>query len=179
MLKELIQSLNQAKAEVQAMEVKVEKELKKALATVHAEHGFDSVDSFIRAVKKASGEVGAKSRKAANRAFPRAKRAKITAAVRATVKNLVQAGKSGAEIAAAAGISAASVQNVKKALGLVKTAEKKRPRKARAKKKAPSAAAKRQAAPKSRKKRPAPKKAAARAQAPAPAPAEATAAPSA
>jgi len=69
--------------------------------------------------------------------YQRPKRAKITAAVRATVKNLVKAGKSGAQIAKAAGISSASVQNIKKALGLVKTA-KKAPRKAKAKPKAPA-----------------------------------------
>jgi len=161
MLKELIQSLNQAKAEVKAMEAKVERELKEALATIHSQHGFDSVDSFIQAVKKASRDVEAKGRKAADRAFPRAKRTQITAAIRATVKNLVAAGKSGAEIAEAAGISSASVQNIKKALGLVRTAEKKGPGKARAKKKAAPAAAKRKAAPKRRRTRSAPKKTAA------------------
>jgi hypothetical protein len=167
MLKELIKSLNDTKAHVEALEARVEKGLKKTLATIHAEHGFDSVESFIKAVKTASKEAESKGRKAANRAFPAAKRAKITAAVRATVKNLVQAGKSGAEIAKAVGISSASVQNVKKALGLVKTA-KKAPGKAKAKKKV--AAAKAKVAPRARKKRAAPKKAVPAAPAPAPAP---------
>ena len=176
MLKELIKSLNDAKAQVETLEQKVEKGLKEALATVHAEHGFDSVDSFIKAVKKASSEAEAKGRKAANRAFPRAKRSKITAAVRATVRNLVKAGKSGAEIATAVGISSASVQNVKKALGLVKTA-KKAPRKAKAKKKAAHASAKAKIASKPRKKRAAPKKAVAATPAPAEAPPEASAGP--
>jgi copper homeostasis protein CutC len=175
MLKELIKSLNDTKAQVEALEAKVEKGLKEALTTIHAEHGFDSVDSFIKAVKKASLEAETKGRKAANRAFPRAKRAKITAAVRATVKNLVKAGKSGAEIAKAAGISSASVQNVKKALGLVKTAKKTSP----AKPKVARQPAKRAAAPKARKKRVAAKKAPAADAASAPAPTESPAAPSA
>jgi hypothetical protein len=169
MLKELIKSLNETKAEVEALEAKVERGLKKTLATIHAEHGFDSVDSFIRAVKKASAEAGTKGRAAANRAFPKAKRAKITAAVRATVKNLVQAGKSGAEIAKAAGISSASVQNVKKALGLVKT-PKQTPGKVKPKKKASAGPVKAKAAPKPRKKRAAPKQAAPAVAAPVPAP---------
>jgi copper homeostasis protein CutC len=158
MLKELIQSLNDTKAQVEALEAKVEKGLKKTLATIHSEYGFDSVQTFVKAVKKASRDAETKGRKAAKRVLPKAKRAKITAAVRATVKNLVKAGKSGAQIAKAAGISSASVQNIKKALGLVKTA-KKAPRKAKAKPKAPRAPAKRKVALKARKKRAAPKKA--------------------
>jgi DNA-binding CsgD family transcriptional regulator len=50
----------------------------------------------------------------------RRKRATITDATRAEVKTMVEAGKTGAEIAAALGISPPSVQNIKKALGLVK-----------------------------------------------------------
>lgn len=171
MLQELIKSLNETKAHVAALEAKVEKGLKKTLATIHAEHGFDSVDGFIKAVKKASQEAESRGWKAADRAFPKAKRAKIDAAVRATVKNLVKAGKSGAEIAKAVGISSASVQNVKKALGLVKTAKK------APKAKAVRKAAKSAAAPKARKKRAAGKKPAPAA--PTPAPAESPAAPTA
>jgi hypothetical protein len=173
MLKELIKSLNDTKAHVEALEAKVEKGLKKALATIHADHGFDSVDSFIKAVKNASHEAETKGRKAVNRALPRAKRAEITAAVRATVRNLVKAGKSGAEIAKAAGISSASVQNVKKALGLVKKGKKaSQPKVARK-------PAKHAAAPKARKKRAAAKKAHSAAPEPAPAPTEASGASSA
>ena len=43
------------------------------------------------------------------------------AATRARVKKLVQAGKSGSQIAKAVGISLPSVHNIKKALGLVKS----------------------------------------------------------
>jgi len=177
MLKGLIKSLNNTKAKVEKLEAKVEKGLKEALATVHAEYGFDSVESFIKAVEKASKQAGAKGRKAVNRAVPRAKRAKITAAIRKTVKDLVKAGKSGAEIARAAGISSASVQNIKKALGLVRTGKKKAPRTAKAKKKA--SPAKRKITPKARKKRRAPKKAVSAAPVPAPAAAEPATAPSA
>ncbi len=51
----------------------------------------------------------------------RRKRAVITDETRAEVKRLVEAGKTGAEIAQALGISLPSVQNIKKALGLVKS----------------------------------------------------------
>ena len=44
----------------------------------------------------------------------------ITAETKAKVKALTEAGKTGAEIAAAVGISVPSVQNIKKELGLTK-----------------------------------------------------------
>jgi len=44
----------------------------------------------------------------------------INDATRATVKKLVEAGKTGAQIAKEVRISLPSVQNIKKALGLVK-----------------------------------------------------------
>lgn len=62
-------------------------------------------------VKVAGGKGGKKVRKA---------RTPITDETRAAVKKLVEDGKTGAEIAKELGISAPSVQNVKKALGLVK-----------------------------------------------------------
>jgi hypothetical protein len=164
MVKELIKALKETKAEVELLEAKIAKELKTTLAKIHRDHGFDSVDSFVKAVKEASKEAEASGRKAGKAVLRRAKRAKITADVRALVKKLAQAGKTGADIAVAAGISLPSVQNIKKALGLVKTKKKAAPK---AKPKAPRAPAKRKAP----KKRTAPKKAAPVA-APAPAPTE-------
>ena len=51
----------------------------------------------------------------------RRRRAKITNETRTQVKKLVEAGKTGAEIAKTVGISLPSVQNIKKALGLVQS----------------------------------------------------------
>ena len=50
----------------------------------------------------------------------RRNRAVITDETRAQVKKLIKAGKTGREIAKAVGVSMASVNNLKKALGLVK-----------------------------------------------------------
>ena len=71
------------------------------------------------------GRRGGKSKtaKAANAksaSTKRRKRATITDEIRAEVKKLVGAGKTGGEIARSVGISLPSVQNVKKALGLVR-----------------------------------------------------------
>jgi hypothetical protein len=82
------------------------------------------------------------------------KRAVITDSVRAKVKALLKAGKSGSQVAKAVGISLPSVQNIKKAFGLVK-AQKKAPPKTK-RRRAPSKPA---VAPKVQKKRAAPKKA--------------------
>lgn len=63
----------------------------------------------MAAVAKVQGKQAKKS-----------KRAVINAEVRAEVKKLVESGRTGAEIAKAVGISLPSVQNIKKALGLVR-----------------------------------------------------------
>lgn len=100
------------------------------LASLPADYGFKDVDSFVKALKRAVGgakKVGrpAKSAAAAPKA-PKAKkgkkgkRARITPEVKDQVKAAVSAGKTGAEIAKALGISLPSVQNIKKEFGLVK-----------------------------------------------------------
>ena len=102
------------------------------LAALPASFGFESVAAFVKAVRAAAGgkpvkrRKARKARKAAGKPKKQAKkkktrtRAKITDATRADVKKMVEAKKTGAEIAKALGISLPSVQNIKKALGLVK-----------------------------------------------------------
>jgi hypothetical protein len=121
-----IQKLEAAKAKIAAKIAVLEKKMSafraKQLAALPAKHGFDSLASFIKALKGAAGgkrkgaKVGGKKRR---------KRAVITAATRAEVKKLVGAGKTGAAIAKSVGISLPSVQNIKKALGLVQARKKK------------------------------------------------------
>lgn len=65
---------------------------------------------------KAAADKAPKAEKGGKR---RRKRAKITDETRAKVKELVQAGKTGADIAKTLGISLPSVQNIKSAAGLV------------------------------------------------------------
>jgi hypothetical protein len=74
---------------------------------------------------KAKGKPGRKPKSETAAKAPKAKagkgkRAKITDEIKAQVKALAEAGKTGQEIAKALGISAPSVQNIKKAFGLVK-----------------------------------------------------------
>lgn len=143
-----ISKLEANKAKVAKLEKAIASKLSKELASLPAAYGFDSLNAFIRAFRKASpGKApgGAGSTKRTRR-----KRAVITEAVRLRVKKLVGAGQPGSKIAKAVGISLPSVQNIKKALGLVKArkAEKAKPRKAAKKRPARKAPAPKPAAPK-------------------------------
>lgn len=115
MVTDKIKELEATRAKLAALESSVKDELNKELAALPAHYGFDNLAKFLKAVKAAAGSkpkaVGA----------PKAKRtrAKITDEMRAQVKALVEQGKTGAEIAKEVGISLPSVQNIKKALGLV------------------------------------------------------------
>jgi DNA invertase Pin-like site-specific DNA recombinase len=120
MITKKLQELEATKAKVAGLEKAIAAELNRELAALPAQFGFSNVQSFIKAVKAAaSGRGGAKA-KAAPGAKKRRARAVITDATRAQVKKLVEAGKTGNEIAKAVGISLPSVHNIKKALGLVK-----------------------------------------------------------
>jgi|GEM_PF-2406968 hypothetical protein len=115
MITSSIKELNNARAKVASLEQALTTEL----ASLPDVYGFKSLDEFVAAIKAAAGKgkegqptkaAGSKSRK----------RAKITDVIRAKVKALAKEGKTGSYIAKVLGISLPSVQNIKKALGLVK-----------------------------------------------------------
>ena len=123
MVTEKMKELQAARAKLASLEKSIADELNKELAGLPAKFGFDSVADFIQAVKAATG--GRKASRPAGAAKlaksgKRRTRAVITDETRAQVKKLVDAGKTGGEIARALKISLPSVQNIKKALGLVK-----------------------------------------------------------
>ena len=126
MVTEKIKELEAARAKVASLEESIQAERNKALAALPAEYGFDSAEAFIAAVREAAGggkrgrKPGRKAAKKTAAAGKTRKRAVITDETRAEVKKLAEAGKTGAEIAKEVGISLPSVQNIKKALGLVK-----------------------------------------------------------
>lgn len=127
MLPNKLKELEAARAKLASLEKSIQSELNKELAALPAKYGFASAAEFAAAVTAAAGgRPGRKGAKAKSKAAAggakkkRRKRAKITDATRAEVKKLVEAGKSGGEIAKVVGISLPSVQNIKKALGLVK-----------------------------------------------------------
>lgn len=126
-----IQALEAAKAKISAkiarLEQKIAAQRQRQLAGLPSKHGYDSVEDFIAAVRQANGGKGkgkGRGRAAGAAGQKRRKRAVITDATREAVKKQAEAGKTGAAIAASLGISLPSVQNIKKALGLVKARKK-------------------------------------------------------
>ena len=118
MVTDRIKELLATKSKLAQLESEIAAELRVELGQLPAYYGFASVKTFISAVKAAAGKHGARGvapGKPAKRT-----RAKITDETRAKVKQMVEEGKTGAEIAKTVGISLPSVQNIKKALGLVK-----------------------------------------------------------
>jgi hypothetical protein len=125
MVTDKLKTLALAKAKVAELEKSINTELNRELASLPGKYGFNNAADFIEAVRSASrgGSRGPSKSSAAPAASTgkRRKRAVITSETKAKVKSLVDAGKTGAEIARAVGISLPSVQNIKKALGLVKS----------------------------------------------------------
>jgi len=127
MITNQIKELAATKQKIVALEKSIAARLDKELATLPSKYGFASADAFAKAVKAAAGGATKprKSKPAPAKAGgkkTRKKRVPITDAIRADVKKLVEEGKTGPAIAKALNISAPSVHNIKKALGLVKAA---------------------------------------------------------
>ena len=128
----LLNKLNQLKAartKVASLEKSIENKLNRELAALPEKYGFETAAELAEAIIRASGSGavrgGGKRRgrkpgqaKAAA-GGRRRKRAKITDEMREQVKKLVAEGKTGSAIAKEVGISLPSVQNIKKAAGLV------------------------------------------------------------
>lgn len=114
------------------MEQSIAAERRAALASLPGDFGYSDLNDFIKALKEAQGAPKARRGrppKSAKASAPapapaektgRRPRAKITEQTKNDVKALVEAGQTGLEIAKALKISLPSVQNIKKALGLVK-----------------------------------------------------------
>jgi hypothetical protein len=128
MVTDKLKELEAARAKLATLEQSIASELNKELAALPAKYGFESMDEFVRALKSVGGGRRgrgpgrpAKGKTAKAGGGKRRKRAVITDDTRAQVKKLVEGGKTGAEIAKTLGISLPSVQNIKKAFGLVKS----------------------------------------------------------
>lgn len=130
MVTDKLKELEAARAKLASLEQSIQSELSKELAALPGKYGFETADDFLDAVRAATGAGGKRGRRAGVRGRPaggrggpgkkRRTRAVITDETRAQVKKLVEAGKTGGEISKSLGISLPSVQNIKKALGLVK-----------------------------------------------------------
>jgi len=125
MVTDKFKALAAARARLAILEQSLAEHLQKELASLPARYGYQSAAELASAVSAAMGSgKGRRGRKAgaakAGGGKKRRTRAVITDETRAQVKKMVNDGKTGAEIAKSVGISLPSVQNIKKALGLVK-----------------------------------------------------------
>jgi hypothetical protein len=119
MVIEKIQELSVLQAKAAKLQAAIEIERKAELAALPGKYGYESVKTFIKALKAAVG--GVKRKRGVKKAAPaKRKRAKLTSELKHQVKGAVEAGKTGAAIAKEFGISLPSVQNIKKEFGLVK-----------------------------------------------------------
>lgn len=147
-LQTLAQTLEKKKAELVKLEAELLEAREKELTALPAQVGLESVDELIKALAAfasprmkrllagkvvhartaaagvATTAVASARRKSAKSApdgtSSRRTRTKITDEIKAQVKTLTEEGKTGAEIAAVAGISLPSVANIKRELGLTK-----------------------------------------------------------
>jgi hypothetical protein len=121
MIENKLKEIEAAKARIAELEKSVAAEMNRELASLPGKYGFVSVKAFAKAVKAAVAKSGGIRSGKKGTGGPRIRtRAVITDATRADVKKMVDEGVSGAAIAKALNISLPSVQNIKKALGLVK-----------------------------------------------------------
>jgi transposase-like protein len=116
-----IKELQDLQARAADLQKSIDLERQQELAALPGRYGFDSVDTFIKAVRAATAPKGKKrGRKAKLVAGSKRGRTKITPELKGKVIAAVQAGKTGAAIAQEFSISLPSVQNIKKEAGLVK-----------------------------------------------------------
>ena len=115
-----IKLLNDTKAKVAKLERVIATELSRELASLPRKYGFVDVQDFITAVRNGAGKAIVSAGKKVAGQRRRKPRVVITADIKARVKSLVAAGRTGSEIADIVDISLPSVQNIKKELGLVR-----------------------------------------------------------
>lgn len=144
MLSKKLKEISSVKAKLAALEQQVTKQREAALAALHRDFGFGSVEELIAALRglgkgkapakrgrkkkavgrprKAVAKKAAAAPKAAKKGAPKKrKRAKITPALRNAIIASVKAGKTGAAVAKEHGVSLPTVQNIKRDAGLTKT----------------------------------------------------------
>lgn len=120
MIAKKIKELVSLQAKAADLQSQIESERKAELAALPREYGYASLKEFIKALKEAAGSRRkGPGRKTASRSGKRAY-TKITPEIKQKVIAAVKADKSGAAVAKECGISLPSVQNIKKAAGLVK-----------------------------------------------------------
>lgn len=108
----LLQEIERKKQEIAELEKQAAEQRKQKLLSLHEQVGLNSVHELIEALQEVAGvkSSGSKSKR----------RGRITPQLREEIGQALRDGASGSQVAQQFGISTASVQNIKKDLGLVK-----------------------------------------------------------
>ena len=120
MVSNLYAQVKKQERQIAIREAKLAQERAIALSRLPEMYGFESAAAFLKAVRNSVGSSSKRGKKGGKRS-----RAVITPEIKQGVADAAKAGKTGAEIAKKFGISLPSVQNIKKAAGLVKSRGKK------------------------------------------------------
>ena len=125
-----LKKLLAVREKLSAIEAKLGKKMQREMAGLPEKYGYDSMESFIAALQELSGggsSAGGGAGKAARgKAKGRRSRGKVTEEVRQKVKEMFEAEKTGAEVAAEVGLSLPTIQAIKKKLGMVKARKSKK-----------------------------------------------------
>ena len=113
-----LKKLLAVRQKLSAIEAKLGKKMQREMASLPEKYGYDGMESFIAALQELSGGGGKGSGK--GRGKGKRKRGKVTEEIIQKVKALFEAEKTGAEVAAAVGLSLPTIQIIKKKLKLVK-----------------------------------------------------------
>lgn len=119
MLEDKIKELQRITQQKQKLEAEIAESRSAELASLPGRFGYSDVKDFVKALLAASG--GRMPRKAAGETVKkRGKRARVTPEMREEILAAARAGETGPVIAKRFGVSVPTVQNIKKAAGLVK-----------------------------------------------------------
>ena len=120
MIIEKIKELEETEAKAVTLKKEINEMVAAKLTSMHTEVGMDSTDALIAALsslpKKRKRRV-----KRAVKPLRKSKRARLTPAQKQSIADVIKGGMTGTEASKKFGISLATIQNIKKEHGLVKS----------------------------------------------------------
>lgn len=122
-MEDKVQLLNQLLQQAEAVKQQIAADRAARLSNLYKELAFDSTEDLIKALRDLVGSRAPKTAKAPKAPSAKKKRVrtKVTPEMRDQIIAMCNEGKSASEIKARFGVSVGTVQNIKKAAGLVKS----------------------------------------------------------
>lgn len=127
-----LEALQKAETQVERLRKQAEVERAQHLKELHVRFGFGSRAELIDALSALEGRRGGYTRAAGSAAATatagkaKRKRARLTPEIRAQIVKAIKGGESGVAVAKRFSVSGQTVQNIKKAAGLVRARKKRR-----------------------------------------------------